>query len=202
MSELELNEAAEQDTQSNAVNHLNTQQVLREFNQRRVINRYEYLASKQSLRENPLYVDILLNQSQYEVLFQLLGLQLRLHEKGEYFYVEQMDASIVADEPDLDTSTVKLTAILLLIARYAIKNNRDFVFFKTAGSGLLDKELADITSGDNAHIIRTLKFKDVDAIKSELVNRGFAYRKTDGLVLTQGAVNLMDEIVIQHKVAE
>ena len=45
MSELELNEAAAQDTQSNAVNHLNTQQVLREFNQRRVINRYEYLAS-------------------------------------------------------------------------------------------------------------------------------------------------------------
>ena len=44
------------------------------------------------------------------MLFQLLGLQLRLHEKGEYFYVEQMDASvIVADEPDLDTSTVKLT---------------------------------------------------------------------------------------------
>ena len=135
MSELELNEAAEQDTQSNAVNHLNTQQVLREFNQRRVINRYEYLASKQSLRENPLYVDILLNQSQYEVLFQLLGLQLRLHEKGEYFYVEQMDASIVADEPDLDTSTVKLTAILLLIARYAIKNNRDLCFLKPLVQG-------------------------------------------------------------------
>ncbi len=181
---------------------LTTQQIMREFNQRRVINRYEYMPSQQAMRENPLFVAILLHRAQYEALTNLLGLVLRQHDEGEYFYVETAENALNFDEQDIDATTVKITAILLLIARDAVNNNRDMVFFTKADVGVMDKTLHSIYGGEHAHMMRSLKLKDVDAVKSELVNRGFAYRKTDGLVLTKGAVTVMEGIIAQHRVGD
>ncbi|MFT5725684.1 MAG: hypothetical protein ACI9JN_002811 [Bacteroidia bacterium] len=190
------------DTVLNSFSEVNaalSQSIYQDFNSGGVINKKEYLESQANFKESAKYRDIIVNQSHYQQLYFHLGFLLTHDEQGEYFYLK--NANNEEMEETFDETSLKLMAILTILARLADKRGQSYLTLGEPVQGIVQADL-DALNEDNEALsfLKTLKIKDASDAILWLKKRGFAFRvnKTRS-ILSKGALNLIDTIIERQK---
>lgn len=191
------------DTKKNTfydANASRSQSIYQKFYNGAVINRKEYIEAKADFIEAADYREIAVNENHYRQLYWHLGYNLSLDEGGEYYYLKSISEND-ADTESFDETSLKIMAILTIIARLA--NNRsqtiESLIQPVQGISQADLNALDEDS-ETLAILKSLKMKDSSDAINFLRKRGFAFKvDSKRSVLSKGASTMIDTIIDRQK---
>lgn len=147
--------------------------IYHRFLQGKVINKLSYQLQKSAFVEDKDYVYLFRYQSQFELLYALIGKTLVYHAKGEFYYI---DNNADTDLEEADEHALKTQSILLVIARHFEMSGRGINQLSDEHTGLHLQDTLELDKHDEYKAIcKALKFKNWLKATEYLVNRGFAF---------------------------
>src|SRR3990167_384534 len=177
-----------------------SQGIYQAFYNNSVINRKEYLESKADFQDSPKYREIVVNLYHYQQLYWHLGFQLTQDTDGEYFYLKATTDQD-NDEDIFDETSLKIMAVLTLIARIATKRGQALVLLGDPVQGISPNDIDNINDdSESVEFIKSLKLKNASDAVEFLRKKGFAFRVNQKrYVLSKGALYMIDTLIQRQK---
>lgn len=166
--------------------------IFNELTKGRIINEFIYDNKLNTLIENPLFVEIRNNLSQYNMQYKMSG--MKLFENSKFFYLIDENTKIDNKQP----VKTKVTASIIVLVRHILSDNgKVFDYLKNINYGVSEADMSGVNDNSNYfHILKTAKIEKAEFILKYLFEKNILLKTNkDRYILSDSGQSLVYDIM-------